>query len=234
MQSLLLKLSGEALAGEAGFGIDPNVLQGLSADISQLHSSGVKVGVVLGGGNIFRGQALQAHGLDRVAGDRLGMLATIMNGIALGDFLNQIDVPNQVFSASEISGVVPGYNRDSAKQAMHNGQVVILSGGTGNPYFTTDTAACLRGIELGVDAVIKATNTDGVYDSDPNTNPQAVKYDTITYDEVLQQQLGVMDLTAIVLCKENNMPLVVCDIASPGILLALVRGEEVGTRVTQT
>ncbi|MEM9622668.1 MAG: UMP kinase [Pseudomonadota bacterium] len=234
MTALLLKLSGEALGGENGFGIEPDILRQLTRDIGALIDAGSKVAVVLGGGNIFRGQALAANGLDRVAGDRMGMLATVMNGLACSDFLHQAGVANQVYSAVGISGVVAGYDRNIARAAMQRGEVVILCGGTGNPYFTTDTAACLRGIELGVDVVVKATNIDGVYNADPKVDPDATRFDTITYDEVVRRELAVMDLTAIVLCKENDMPLVVCDINAPNALVEIARGSTVGTRVVKS
>ena len=233
-QSILLKLSGEALGGDAGFGIEPAVLEKMCADVAELVAAGVRVAIVLGGGNIFRGQALAARGLDRVVGDRMGMLATVMNGLALSDFLGRADVANSLFSALPIPSLVQGYGRDSVRQTMQDGQVAVLCGGTGNPYFTTDTAACLRGIELGVDAIVKATNIDGVYDADPRTNPDAKRYTEVTYDEVLAKELGVMDLTAIVLCKEQQMPLVVCDVTEAGALVKIATGEPVGTRVVSS
>lgn len=231
MSRLLLKLSGEALGGTTGFGIEPAVLERTCADIAEVVSAGTELAIVLGGGNLFRGQHLAQSGMDRVVGDRMGMLATIMNGLAMGDFLSRAGVSNRVYSSVGIAGMTRGYNRDEALQDMREGRAVILSGGTGNPFFTTDTAACLRGIELGVDAVLKATNVDGVYDSDPKTNPQAKKFESITYSDVLQRELGVMDLTAIVLCKENNMPLVVFDMLAQDALMAVARGDTIGTRV---
>jgi uridylate kinase len=169
--------------------------------------------------------------MDRVTADRMGMLATVMNGLALSGALRQAEIANKVYSATAIAGVAQGYERDAALAAMNDGEVVILTGGTGNPYFTTDTAACLRGLELGVDAVLKATNVDGVYDSDPKYNAKAVKFDEITYDEVLERQLGVMDLTAIVLCRDHAMPLVVFDVQRPGALVDIAAGATVGSRV---
>ena len=239
MPRLLLKLSGEALAGagqdQSAFGIDPGVLERISAELKIMLEAGTQIAVVLGGGNIFRGQALAQRGLDRVMGDRMGMLATVMNGIALSDFLTQIEVPNQLFSAAAIDGVVQGYERNRALDALSQSQVVILCGGTGNPFFTTDTAACLRGIELGVDAVLKATNIDGVYTADPKHDSTATKYDAISYDEVIARELKVMDMTAIVLCKENAMPLLVFDLNTPGALASIaetgVDGMTMGTRV---
>ena len=169
--------------------------------------------------------------MDRVVGDRMGMLATIMNALALGDFLTRAGIANNVFSASGIPGITPAYERDLALTALSQGRVVILSGGTGNPFFTTDTAACLRGIELSTDAVLKATNVDGVYSADPKKDPNATRYSQITFDQVLEQQLSVMDLTAMVLCRENAMPVVVFDVNAEGALVAISRGENVGTRV---
>lgn len=231
MSRLLLKLSGEALGGSTGQGIDPTVLQHFCRQIKGAVDAGVELGVVLGGGNLFRGAALSQAGMDRVVGDRMGMLATIMNALVLGDFLTREGIANQVYSATGIPGIVPAYERDHALSAMTQGTVVIVSGGTGNPLFTTDTAACLRGIELRTDAVLKATNVDGVYSADPKQDPQAQRYRHITFDQVLEQQLGVMDLTAMVLCRENAMPVVVFDVSVEGALVAISRGEEVGTRV---
>ncbi len=231
MPNFLLKLSGEALGGEAGFGLEPQVLQQLAVDIRNLVNKGTGLSLVLGGGNLFRGQNLAKSGMDRVVGDRMGMLATVMNGLAMGDFLSQAGVANKVFSSMAIAGLAQGYQRDEVKELMQRGVVCILSGGTGNPFFTTDTAACLRGVELGVDAVLKATNVDGVYDADPKIHAGARKFDTVSYDEVLQRQLGVMDLTAIVLCKENAMPLVVFDMMAKDVLQDIADGKSVGTRV---
>ncbi|NKB97514.1 MAG: UMP kinase [Pseudomonadales bacterium] len=230
-QRLLLKLSGEALAGSDGFGIDPKVLHFLSAEIRALLDAGVEVAVVLGGGNLFRGQALAADGMDRVTGDSMGMLATVMNGLALGDVLRRDDVIAKTFSAAGIDGFVDRYNRDQATQVLADGGVAILTGGTGNPFFTTDTAACLRGIEIGADAVLKATKVDGVYDSDPNTNPDAQRFDAITYEDVIARELKVMDLTAIVLAKEHDLPLMIFDMNLPGAMLKIAEGESIGTRV---
>jgi uridylate kinase len=227
LQNLLLKLSGEALGGASGSGIDPTVLEHYANEIRSIVDQGIGVAVVLGGGNLFRGAKLSEAGMDRVVGDRMGMLATIMNGLALGDFLRRNNVP------SAIAGVVQGYDRDLALAKMREGHVVIVTGGTGNPYFTTDTAACLRGVELQVDTVLKATNVDGIYSGDPKKDATATKFDTISFDQVLEKQLGVMDLTAIVLCKENNMPLVVFDASVKGALLALTAGQSIGTKVVQ-
>lgn len=231
MPRLLLKLSGEALGGESGQGIDPVVLGHFCEQIKQAVTAGIELGVVLGGGNLFRGAALSQAGMDRVAGDRMGMLATIMNALALGDFLTREGIANQVYAATGIPGVAPTYERDQALENLKQGQVVILSGGTGNPLFTTDTAACLRGIELKADAVLKATNVDGVYSADPKVDPQARRYSTISFDDVLTKQLGVMDLTAMVLCRDHHMPVVVFDVSADGALVAISQGADIGTRI---
>lgn len=231
MPRLLLKLSGEALGGESGQGIDPSVLEHFCRQIKQAVEAGIELGVVLGGGNLFRGAALSKVGMDRVVGDRMGMLATIMNALALGDFLTREGIANQVYAATGIPGVVPAYERDQALANMKRGRVVVLSGGTGNPLFTTDTAACLRGIELQVDAVLKATNVDGVYSADPKADPQAQRYTTISFDDVLSKQLGVMDLTAMVLCRDHQMPIVIFDVSADGALVAISQGAAIGTRV---
>ena len=231
MPRLLLKLSGEALGGDSGQGIDPAVLGHFCRQIHGAVDAGIELGVVLGGGNLFRGVALSAAGMDRVVGDRMGMLATVMNALALGDFLTRQGIANQVYSATGIPSIVPAYERDQALGAIAQGKVVILSGGTGNPLFTTDTAACLRGIELGADAVLKATNVDGVYSSDPKKDPSATRYTRVTFDQVLEQQLGVMDLTAMVLCRDHAMPIVVFDVQKDGALLAISEGADIGTRV---
>ena len=231
MPRLLLKLSGEALGGESGQGIDPVVLGHFCRQIKQAATAGIELGVVLGGGNLFRGAELSQAGMDRVVGDRMGMLATIMNALALGDFLTSEGIANQVYAATGIQGVAPAYERDQALEKMKQGQVVVLSGGTGNPLFTTDTAACLRGIELKVDAVLKATNVDGVYSADPKVDPQAQRYSTISFDDVLDKQLGVMDLTAMVLCRDHQMPVVVFDVSADGALVAISQGADIGTRI---
>lgn len=219
------------MGGAAGQGIDPVVLAHFCRQIKSAVDAGIELGVVLGGGNLFRGAALSEAGMDRIVGDRMGMLATIMNALALGDFLTREGVANQVYTATGIPGIAPAYERDQALGAMAQGKVLIFSGGTGNPLFTTDTAACLRGIELRTDAVLKGTNVDGVYSADPKKDPSAERYSRVTFDQVLEQQLGVMDLTAMVLCRENNMPVVVFDVSEDGALVAISQGAEIGTRV---
>jgi uridylate kinase len=228
---ILLKLSGEALMGEMDFGIDPKVLDRMALEIAQLRGLGVQVGLVIGGGNLFRGKALSEAGLDRVAGDHMGMLATVMNALAMRDALERASMPTRVMSAIPMSGVVDHYDRRSAIRALDQGDVVIFSAGTGNPFFTTDSAACLRGIEINADIVLKATNVDGVYTADPKKDPTAEKYDTLTYDQVLEKQLGVMDLTAICLARDHAMPLRVYDMNETGVLGRLMTGGESGTLI---
>jgi uridylate kinase len=229
---LLLKLSGEALAGSEGFGIDPAVLTQLAVEIREFVVSGGELGIVLGAGNLLRGATLEQAGMDRVTADHMGMLATLMNALAFRDLLRQNQQPAQVFSAFPVNGIAPAYHRDDAVSLLQQGAVAIFAGGTGNPFFTTDTAACLRGIEIGADAVLKATKVDGVYSADPRTHPDATRYDTLTYHEVLEAELAVMDLPAICLCRDHDMPLIVFDMNADGALTALARGDKVGTRIS--
>jgi len=228
---ILLKLSGEALQGEQNFGIDPKVLDRMALEVGQLVGIGVQVGLVIGGGNLFRGAALSQAGLDRVTGDHMGMLATVMNALAMRDALERSNIKSRVMSAIPMSGIVEHYDRRRAIRHLNGGDVVIFSAGTGNPFFTTDSAACLRGIEIEADIVLKATNVDGVYDADPKKNPDAVKFDCLTYDEVLERQLGVMDLTAICLARDHNMPLRVFNMATPGMMAKLMVGGSDGTLI---
>ena len=228
---VLLKLSGEALMGEHDFGIDPKVLDRMALEIGALIGIGVQVGLVIGGGNLFRGAALNAAGLDRVTGDHMGMLATVMNGLAMRDALERSNIRTRVMSAIPMSGIVEHYDRRRAVRDLKEGDVVIFSAGTGNPFFATDSAACLRGIEIEADAVLKATKVDGVYSADPHLDPTAVKYDHLTYDEVLDKKLGVMDLTAICLARDHGMPLRVFDMNRPGVLTRIVTGEREGTLI---
>lgn len=228
---ILLKCSGEALLGKLQFGIDPGILDSLAHDIAELVAMGVEVGLVIGGGNLFRGKELSAVGLGRVTGDHMGMLATVMNALALRDALERIDLPARIMSAIPMLGVVDPYHRRKAITHLRNGQVVIFAAGIGNPFFTTDTAACLRAIEVGAEIVLKATKVDGIYSSDPVHNPDAVKYDFLTYRDVLNKGLEVMDLTAICLCQDQQMPLQVFNMSTPSVLKKIVMGEPVGTIV---
>jgi uridylate kinase len=228
---ILLKLSGEALTGSQSFGIDPKVLDAMALEIGQLVGIGVQVGLVVGGGNLFRGAALQQAGLDRVTGDHMGMLATVMNALALRDALERSNIATQVMSSIPMSGVVDHYDRRKAIRALSNGDVVIFAAGTGNPFFTTDSAACLRGIEIDAEIVLKATKVDGVYSADPMKDPEAKKFDRLGYDEVLDRKLEVMDLTAICLCRDHNMPVRVFEMAKQGALLSIVRGGNDGTLI---
>ncbi len=229
---LLLKLSGEALMGEGDFGIDPQVLGRLAGDIAGLVRAGVQIGVVIGGGNIFRGAGLAGGGFDRVRGDQIGMLATVMNALAMQDRLGREGIEARTLSAFRIDTVCEHYNRDRAVAHLEAGRVVMLAGGTGNPFFTTDSAAALRAIEIGADLMIKATKVNGVYSADPVEVPDAEFYPRLSYDRVLAEGLGVMDATAVVLCKENGLPLRVMNINEPDALRRVVRGEPVGTLVT--
>ena len=217
--------------GDFDFGIDPNVLDRMALEIGQLRGIGVQVGLVVGGGNLFRGAALQKTGLDRVTGDHMGMLATVMNGLAMRDALERSNISTTLMSAIQMSGVVEHYDRRKSMRLLEQGDVVIFAAGTGNPFFTTDSAACLRGIEVEADAVFKATKVDGVYDSDPVVNPEAAKYDRLTYDEVLEKKLGVMDLTAICLCRDHDMPVRVFNMNQPGSLLTVTLGGADGTLI---
>lgn len=230
---ILLKLSGEELMGEEGFGIDPKVLDKMALEIGQLVGIGVQVGLVIGGGNLFRGAALNAAGLDRVTGDHMGMLATVMNALAMRDALERSNITSRVMSAIPMSGIVEHYDRRQAIRFLSNGEVVIFSAGTGNPFFTTDSAACLRGIEVDVDIVLKATKVDGVYSADPMKDPNATKYSRLTYDEILEKKLGVMDLTAICLCREHNMPVRVFRMNKAGALLNIIVGSDEGTLIEE-
>ncbi|OMH39161.1 UMP kinase [Motiliproteus sp. MSK22-1] len=228
---ILLKLSGEALMGSENFGIDPKVLDRMALEIGQLVGIGVQVGIVIGGGNLFRGEALSKAGMDRVTGDHMGMLATVMNALAMRDALERSNITTRVMSAISMVGVVDDYDRRQAMRYLNQGDVVIFSAGTGNPFFTTDSAACLRGIEVEVDVVLKATKVDGVYSADPVKDPTATKYDRLSYDEVLEKQLGVMDLTAMCLTRDHDMPVRVFNMNKPGALVTVVRGGDEGTLI---
>ncbi|KTC93060.1 uridylate kinase [Legionella drozanskii LLAP-1] len=217
--------------GKSQFGIDPSVLDRIAKDVAELIHMGVEVGLVIGGGNLFRGKALSEAGLGRVTGDHMGMLATVMNALAMRDALERIDLPARIMSAIPILGIVDPYHRRKAMTHLRQRHVVIFAAGTGNPFFTTDTAACLRAIEVGADVVLKATKVDGIYSDDPVKNLNATRYDFLTYQQVLRDGLQVMDATAICLCQDQGMPLQVFDLAAPKALKKIVLGERVGTIV---
>jgi len=229
---VLLKLSGEALMGELDYGIEPKVIQRIAAEISTARNTGVEIAVVVGGGNIFRGAGLARAGMDRVTGDYMGMLATVMNALAIQDALESLDVHARVMSALEINAVCEDYIRRRAIRHLEKGRIVILAAGTGNPFFTTDTAASLRAIEIGADVLLKATKVDGVYDADPATNPDAKRFDVVSYDQVIGDKLNVMDATAIVMCRDNHLPLRVFDLTRANALVHAMSGDEVGTLVS--
>ena len=229
---VLLKLSGEALMGELDYGIEPKVIQRIASEIATARESGVEIAIVIGGGNIFRGAGLARAGMDRVTGDYMGMLATVMNALAIQDALEATGVFARVMSALQIHEVCEDYIRRRAIRHLEKGRVVILAAGTGNPFFTTDTAASLRAIEIGADILLKATKVDGVYDADPMSNPSAKRYDTVSFDKVLADKLSVMDATAIVMCRDNELPLRVFDLGADGALVKAISGGEVGTVVT--
>lgn len=228
---ILLKLSGEALMGELDYGIDPGMIARVASEISTLSNEGVQIAIVVGGGNIFRGAGLAEAGMDRVTGDHMGMLATVMNALSLQDAIERQGAYCRVMSALTIHQVCEDYIRRRAIRHLEKGRVVIFAAGTGNPYFTTDSAASLRAIEVGADLMLKATKVDGVYDSDPMKNPEAKRYDHVTYDEALREKLGVMDATALVMCRDNNLPMRVFNIYEPDDLINVVRGGSIGTLV---
>ena len=228
---ILLKLSGEILAGDKGFGIDPQKASYLAKEVKSIFDLGIEIGLIIGAGNIFRGIQAAGKGMDRVTGDYLGMLATIMNAISVQDALEKVNCETRTLSAINISQVAEPYIRRRAIRHLEKGRIVIVSGGTGNPFFTTDSAAALRAKELGAEIVIKGTKVDGIYDKDPVQNSNAKKFDTITFTEVLKKDLRVMDLTAITLCKENKLPIHVLDINIPGNLKQLILGIKIGTKV---
>ena len=228
---VLLKLSGESLGGPQGRGLDTDSLRKFSKEIADAAKAGLQVAVVNGGGNIFRGLQGLDKGFDRVEGDRMGMLATIINALALSQFIKDEGVAAEVFSATPMEPLVRYYNRDNAVRVLENGGVALIAGGAGNPFFTTDSGAALRALEIGADALLKGTRVDGVYTADPEKDPSAVRYDTLTFDEALSRHLKVMDQTAFALCSEGNMPVIVFDIGQAGNLTQLVRGGKVGTLV---
>ena len=228
---VLLKLSGEALMGSQGYGIDPDVIRRIASEIRDVRELGVQVAVVVGGGNLFRGAGLAEGGIERVAGDHMGMLSTVMNCLAMQDALEKLGVHARVMSAVQINAVCEDYIRRRAVRHLEKGRVVIFAAGTGNPFFTTDTAASLRAIEIGADVLIKATKVDGVYSADPMDDPDAKRYGSLSFDQVLADKLGVMDATAIVMCRDNDLPLVVFNLNNSGDLVRLVAGEPLGTSV---
>jgi uridylate kinase len=230
---VLLKLSGEALMGELDYGIEPGVIQRIAAEIAAARRTGVEIAIVVGGGNIFRGAGLARAGMDRVTGDYMGMLATVMNALAIQDALESLDVHARVMSALQIHDVCEDYIRRRAVRHLEKGRVVILAAGTGNPFFTTDTAASLRAIEIGADVLLKATKVDGVYDDDPMTNSGAQRFETVSYDQVLADKLSVMDATAIVMCRDNDLPLRVFNLTRGDALVRAMSGDDVGTLVTR-
>ena len=228
---ILLKLSGESLMGNQGYGIDANRLQSYAQQIKQLADHGVQIGIVIGGGNIFRGLSGAQKGYDRVKGDQMGMLATVINSLALCSALEAIGQKVRVLTSVRMEPVGQLYSTDKALRLLNNGNVVIIAGGTGNPYFTTDTASVLRAIELRADVMMKGTRVDGIYTADPEKDPTATKYTQITYDEILEMKLKVMDLTAITMCRENNMPIYVFDMDTIGNLEKVMNGQQIGTLV---
>jgi uridylate kinase len=229
---ILLKLSGEALLGQEDYGIDPNIIHRIAVEIGDVTRLGIEVAVVIGGGNIFRGAGLAKSGIDRVTGDHMGMLATVMNSLALQDALERIDIDARVMSAISVHDVCEDYIRRRAIRHLEKGRVVICAGGTGNPFFTTDTAAALRAIEIDADILLKATKVDGVYSADPVKDSSAVRYDELGYDRVIESKLGVMDANAIVLCRGQKMPIRVFNVFDEGNLVRIIKGEAIGTLVS--
>jgi len=230
---ILVKLSGEALMGDGDYGIDPAMLRRIALEIQELQALGVEVAVVIGGGNIFRGAGLARAGMDRVTGDHMDLLATVMDSLAMQDALESVGAHARVMSAIRINEVCEDYIRRRAIRHLEKGRVVLFAAGTGNPFFTTDTAASLRAIEIGADLLVKGTKVNGIYSADPKKDPKAVRYPTLTYDRVLDERLEVMDATAIVMCRDNRLPLQVFNLYNAGDLLRIVRGEDVGTIVIQ-
>ncbi|MDH3386932.1 MAG: UMP kinase [Gammaproteobacteria bacterium] len=232
-QRILVKLSGEALMGGQDSGIDPAMIDKLAAELIELRDAGVEIGIVVGGGNLFRGADLAAVGLDRVVGDQMGMLATVMNALALQDSLLRQGANAVVMSGLDMPQVCESYTQRGARQRIAAGEIIIFAAGTGSPYFTTDTGASLRAVEIRADLLIKATKVDGIYDKDPLKHADAVRFASLRYQQAIEQRLAVMDVAAMILCNDNGLDLVVCDINQPGALLGLARGETIGTRVTR-
>ena len=230
-QRIVLKLSGEALMGDLAYGIDPDIVQGIAEEIADVTANGVQVAVVVGGGNIFRGIKGAAAGMDRATADYIGMIATVMNAMTLQDALERMEVPTRVQTAISMQQIAEPYIRRRAIRHLEKGRIIIFGAGSGNPFFTTDTTAALRAAEIGADVVFKATKVDGVYDSDPQTNPDARRYKTLNYAHILNKDLRVMDATAISLCKENNIPIIVFDLSVKGNIRKAVMGDPIGTLV---
>jgi uridylate kinase len=230
---VLLKLSGEALMGDLAYGIDPDVVRQIAGQIAEARGEGTEVAVVVGGGNIFRGLAASAKGMDRATGDYMGMLATVMNGLAIQDALEQLDCPTRVLSAIAMNEICEPYIRRRAERHLEKGRVVVMVAGTGNPYFTTDTAATLRAVEVGAEVILKATRVDGVYDADPETTPGAQRFTQIGYTDLLSNRLNALDATAVSLAMDNQMPIVVFDMTVPGNIVRAVRGETIGTLIAE-
>ncbi|WP_430390809.1 UMP kinase [Dyella sp. 20L07] len=230
---ILLKLSGEALMGEADYGIDPKVIGRLADEIIEVQKAGIQIGVVIGGGNIFRGAGLAAAGMDRVTGDHMGMLATVMNALAMQDAIERRGGFARVMSAIQIHDVAEDFIRRRAIRHIEKGRIVLFAAGTGNPFFTTDSAAALRAVELGADLLLKATKVDGVYTADPARFADATRYDQLTYDQVIERKLAVMDTAAIALCRDHGMPLRIYDMTVPGNLMRIMHGESIGTIVSE-
>ena len=228
---ILLKLSGEALMGSEDYGIDPKVINRLANEVIEAQAAGAEIALVVGGGNIFRGAGLAAGGMDRVTGDHMGMLATVINALAMQDALEKLGGKARVMSAIKINDVCEDYIRRRAIRHLEKGRLVIFAAGTGNPFFTSDSGAALRAIEIGADLLLKATKVDGVYDKDPNKHPDAVRFDQLSYDEVLARNLQVMDTAAFALARDSDLPLRIFDMSQPGELLRILRGEQIGTLV---
>lgn len=231
-QRVLLKFSGEALMGSADFGLDAQTLRQVVAEVKALHDLGVEVGIVVGGGNIFRGAQIQGAGIQRTTGDHMGMMATVINALALRDVIEDMGMHATVFSAMSIEGVSHGFNANHVKKQLEQGKIALFAAGTGSPFFTTDTAAALRGIEIDADIVLKATKVDGIYTADPKKDSTATRYDFLSYDEVIQKNLQVMDMTAFVLCREHRMPIRVFDMFKKDAVIRIVKGEAEGTLVS--
>jgi uridylate kinase len=228
---VVLKLSGEALMGNENYGIDPKIINAMAQDIIEAQKAGAQIGLVIGGGNIFRGAGLAENGMDRVTGDHMGMLATVINALAMADALEKLGGYARVMSAIKINEVCEDYIRRRAIRHLEKGRIALFAAGTGNPFFTTDSAAALRATEIGADLLLKATKVDGIYDADPKKNPNAIRFDSLSYDEVISRNLQVMDTAAFALCRDNRVPLRIYDMMQPGALMRLLQGESIGTLV---